>query len=368
MAVLDRTSTLDPVREKVEAGERLGFEDGLALLESDDLLALGELADTARRLRGGGDEVYFVQNLYLNQTNVCRVKCKFCAFAVTQKQEHAYTYSPEELVEDALRQRELTGFTEIHMVGGESPHVDFSYYVEIIRQLHEALPDVHLKCFTASEIHHMTTLSGLTHEGVLRELQDVGLGSLPGGGAEVFADRVRRLVAPGKEHPDFWFHTHRTAHGLGIPTHCTILYGHVETYEERVDHLLRLRELQDETGGFLAFIPLAFHPENTVFERRGWKHTPGSDDLKMIAVSRLLLDNVPNVKAYWIMMGLPLTQVALHFGANDVQGTVVREEIFHAAGATTETEQKIEELVRVIREAGRVPVQRDTLYRELRRW
>jgi aminodeoxyfutalosine synthase len=360
--------TLEPIREKVEAGERLDFEDGLALLESDDLLGLGELADRARRLRGGGDEAYFVQNLYLNQTNVCRVKCKFCAFAVTQKQADAYTYTGEELVEDALRQRELTGFTEIHMVGGESPHVDFEYYVEIVRRLHEAMPDVHLKLFTASEIHHMTTLSGLTHEQVLRELRDAGLGSLPGGGAEVFADRVRRLVAPGKEAPEIWLETHRTAHGLGIPTHCTMLYGHVETYEERVDHLLRLRGLQDETGGFLAFIPLAFHPENTVFERRGWKHTAGSDDLKLMAVSRLLLDNVAHVKAYWIMMGMPLAAVALHFGADDVQGTVVREEIFHAAGARTETEQKIDELVRHVREAGRIPVQRDTLYNEVHRW
>ena len=254
------------------------------------------------------------------------------------------------------------------MVGGESPHVDFDYYVGIVRSLHEALPDVHLKLFTASEIHHMTKLSGLTHEEVLRRLQAAGLGSLPGGGAEVFADRVRRLVAPGKEHPDFWFHTHDTAHRLGIPTHCTMLYGHVETYEERVDHLLRLREQQDKTGGFLAFIPLAFHPENTVFERRGWKHTTGSDDLKMIAVSRLLLDNIANIKAYWIMMGLPLAQVALHFGANDVQGTVVREQIFHAAGARTETEQKVPELVRFVRDAGRIPVQRDTLYNEVRRW
>jgi aminodeoxyfutalosine synthase len=368
MAIAERTDTLAPIREKLEAGERLDFDDGVALLESDDLLGLGELADQARRLRGGGDEVYFVQNLYLNQTNVCRVKCKFCAFAVTQRQAAAYTYTAEELVEDALRQREATGFTEIHMVGGESPHVDFDYYVEIVRQLHGAMPDVHLKLFTASEIHHMTTLSGLSHEQVLQELRGAGLGSLPGGGAEVFADRVRRLVAPGKEHPDIWVHVHRTAHALGIPTHCTILYGHVETYEERIDHLLRLRALQDATGGFLAFIPLAFHPENTVFERRGWKHTPASEDLKMIAVSRLLLDNIPHVKAYWIMMGLPLAQIALHFGANDVQGTVVREEIFHAAGARTETEQKIEELVRVIREAGRVPVQRDTLYNEVRRW
>jgi aminodeoxyfutalosine synthase len=368
MATLTHTDALAPIRDKVEAGERLDFEDGVALLESDDLLGLGELADLARRVRGGGDEVYFVQNLYLNQTNVCRVKCKFCAFAATQNQEAAYTITTEELVEDALRQREHTGFTEIHMVNGENPHVGFDFYLDTTRALHEAMPDVHLKLYTASEIHHMTKLSGLSHEEVLRELRDAGLGSLPGGGAEVFADRVRRLIAPGKEHPDFWFHTHRTAHALGIPTHCTMLYGHVETYEERVDHWLRLRELQDETGGFLAFIPLAFHPENTVFERRGWKHTTGADDLKMIAVSRLMLDNVPNIKAYWIMMGMPLAQVALHFGANDVQGTVVREEIFHAAGARTETEQKIEELVRFVQAAGRIPVQRDTLYNELHRW
>ena len=368
MAVLDRTSTLHPICEKVEAGERLDLEDGLALMESDDILGLGELADLARRLRGGTDDVYFVQNLYLNQTNVCRVKCKFCAFAKTRRQEDAYTITTEELVADAVRQRELTRYTEIHMVNGENPHVDFDFYVDTVRALHRALPDVHLKLYTASEIHHMTTLSGLTHEEVLRELREAGLGSLPGGGAEIFADRVRKLVAPGKEHPDHWFTTHDAAHRLGIPTHCTMLYGHVETYEERIDHLVRLRAQQDETGGFLAFIPLAFHPENTVFEQRGWKHTPGSDDLKMIAVSRLLLDNVPNVKAYWIMMGLPLTQIALHFGANDVQGTVVREEIFHAAGAETETEQKIDELVRVIREAGRIPVQRDTLYNEVRRW
>jgi aminodeoxyfutalosine synthase len=191
---------------------------------------------------------------------------------------------------------------------------------------------------------------------------------MPGGGAEIFADRVRKLIAPGKEHSDEWFDVHDHAHRMGIPTHCTLLYGHVETYEERVDHLLRLRAQQDETGGFLAFIPLAFHPENTVFERRGFKFTTGADDLKMIAVSRLLLDNIPNVKAYWIMMGMPMAQVALHFGANDVQGTVVREQIFQAAGATSGTEQKVDELVRFVKDAGRTPVQRDTLYNELRRW
>ena len=359
---------LERVREKVESGERLDFEDGLALMESDDLLALGELADTARRVRGGDDRVFFVQNLYLYQTNVCRVKCKFCAFAATQKQERAYTKSPDEFVAEVVAQRKLTDFTEVHMVNGENPHVDFAFYRDTIGKLHDALPDVFLKCYTASEIHHMTTLSGLSHEQVLRELKAAGLGALTGGGAEVFADRVRRLVAPGKEHSDIWFHVHDTAHRMGIPTHCTLLYGHVETYEERIDHLLRLREQQDRTGGFLAFIPLAFHPENTVFERRGYSFQTGAADLKMLAVSRLMLDNIPNIKAYWISLTMPVAQVALHFGANDVQGTLVHEEIFRAAGSTTGTEQKLEELVRVVRAAGRIPVQRDTLYNEIRRW
>src|SRR3954447_5696935 len=359
---------LDQIRARVEAGERLDLEDGLALMESDDLLAIGELADLARRVRGGDDRVYFVQNIYLNQTNVCRVKCKFCAFAATQKQEHAYTHTSEELVADAVREHDAAGFTEIHMVNGENPHVGLDFYVGTIAKLHEALPDVHLKCYTASEIHHMTTVSGLPHEQVLRELKDAGLGSLPGGGAEIFADRVRRIVAPGKESPEIWFQVHDTAHRMGIPTHCTMLYGHVETYEERIEHLLRLRDQQDATGGFLAFIPLAFHPENTVFERRGFKFQTGAADLKMLAVSRLLLDNIENIKAYWISLTMPVAQVALHFGANDVQGTLVREEIFRAAGSKAGTEQKLDELVRVVRAAGRIPVQRDTLYNELRRW
>src|SRR4029078_13172354 len=210
--------------------------------------------------------------------------------------------------------------------------------------------------------------AGRSHAALLAQLTDAGLGSLPGGGAEVFADRVRRLIAPGKEHPDFWFHTHRTAHGLGIPTHCTMLYNHVETYEERVDHLLRLRTQQDETGGFLAFIPLPFHPENTVFERRGWSFTTGHAHLKMQAVSRLMLDNIQHVKAYWIMISTPLAQAALHFGANDIQGTVGEETIAHAAGGVTPSEEKVASLVRVIREAGRVPVQRDTHYTVIRRF
>jgi aminodeoxyfutalosine synthase len=367
MATLE-TTELGAIREKVRAGERLDFEDGVTLLESDDLLGLGALADEARRLRGGSDEVYFVNNLYLNHTNVCRVKCKFCAFAKTGRQEGAYTWDIGELVAHAVTRYEVQPYTEIHMVGGEHPHLDLAYYVDLVAALHEALPDVHLKCFTASEIHHITTLSGLDHTTVLHELRAAGLGSLPGGGAEVFADRVRRLVAPGKEHPDIWMHVHREAHRMGMPTHCTMLYNHVETYEERVDHLLRLRELQDETGGFLAFIPLPFHPQNTVFERRGWSFTTGHDDLKMQAVSRLMLDNIANIKAYWIMISTPLAQVALHFGANDIQGTVVEETIAHAAGAVTPTEEKVASLVSLIREAGRIPVQRDTHYNVVRRF
>lgn len=368
MATLDHIATLEPIRDKIIAGERLDLEDGLTLIESDDILSLGELADLARRLRGGSDEVGFVQNLYLSQTNVCRVKCKFCAFAATQKQEHAYSTTTEELVSDAVAQHRASAFTEIHMVNGENPHVTLDFYLDTLRALKAALPDVHLKCYTASEVHHMTTLSGLTHEEVLRELRAAGLGSLPGGGAEVFADRVRKLIAPGKEHPDIWFHVHDTAHRMGMRSTCTMLYGHVETYEERIDHLLRLREQQDRTGGFVAFIPLAFHPENTVFEKRGFRHTTGTDDLKMLAISRLMLDNIPNVKAYWIMMGMPLAAVALHFGANDVQGTVMRETIFHSAGAVTETEQQVDQLVRFVREAGRIPVQRDSVHNVIRRF
>ena len=368
MALLDRTSTLGPIREKIEAGERLELEDGLAVLESDDLLEIGELADLARRLRGGTDEVSFVQNLYLSQTNVCRVKCKFCAFAATQKQEHAYSTTTEELVRDAVEQHRLAAFTEIHMVNGENPHIDLDFYLDTLRALKAELPDVHLKCYTASEVHHMTTLSGLTHEEVLASSRRPGSARFRAAAPRSSPTGCGRSSRPGKEHPDIWFHVHDTAHRMGLRSTCTMLYGHVETYEERIDHLLRLREQQDRTGGFVAFIPLAFHPENTVFERRGFRHTTGSDDLKMMAVSRLMLDNIPNIKAYWIMMGMPLSAVGLHFGANDVQGTVMRETIFHAAGARTETEQKIEQLVRFVREAGRIPVQRDSLHNPIRRW
>ena len=308
MATLETaTSTLAPIREKVEAGERLDLEDGLALLESDDLLGLGELADLARRharrQRRGllrPEPLPEPDERLPREMQVLRVRGDAEAGARVHDHDRGARRgrgAPARVDRRSPRSTWSTARTRTSTSSSTS---------STIAALHEAMPDVHLKCYTASEIHHMTTLSGMTHEQVLRELQAAGLGSLPGGGAEVFADRVRQLVAPGKEHPEIWFHVHDTAHRLGIPTHCTMLYGHVETYEERVDHFLRLREQQDRTGGFLAFIPLAFHPENTVFERRGWRHTTGSDDLKMLAVSRLLLDNIPNIKAYWIMMGMPL--------------------------------------------------------------
>jgi len=360
-------AALARLREKVEAGERLDAADGLALYESSDLLALGDLADRARRLRGGGDDVYFVRNLTLNQTNVCRVKCRFCAFARAAREEGAYTLSPAELAEEAKRSYELEPYNELHVVNGESPQVDFAWYLETMRALREALPSVHLKCYSASEIHHMSRLSGLSYEQVLSELKEAGLDSLTGGGAEIFSAWVRKLIAPGKEPAENWLEVNRVAHGLGIPSHCTMLYGHVETLAERVDHLIRLRELQDETGGFLAFVPFAVHLENTRLDP-DLLPTTATDVLRTIAVSRLLLDNVAHVKAYWIAMGLPLAQVALEFGADDVQGTVGREQVFHAAGATTETEQAVDRLVRYIQAAGRVPVERDTLYNELRRW
>ena len=361
------TAALEQVREKVEAGERLDAADGLALYESSDLLALGELADLARRLRGGGDEVYFVRNLTLNQTNVCRVKCRFCAFARSTREDGAYTLSPAELADEAKCSYEQEPYNELHLVNGESPQVDFAWYLETLRVLKEALPDVHLKCYSASEIHHMSTLSGLSYEQVLDELKQAGLNSLTGGGAEIFSPRVRKLIAPGKEPAENWLEVNRVAHELGIPSHCTMLYGHVETLEERVEHLIRLRELQDETGGFLAFVPFAVHLENTRLDP-DLLPTTATDALKTIAVSRLLLDNVAHIKAYWVAMGLPLAQIALHFGADDVQGTVGQEQVFHAAGAHTETEQAASRLVRYIQAAGRIPVERDTLYNKLRRW
>jgi len=387
---LVQDDALLPLVEPVLAGERLGFEDGLTLIESTDLLTVGRLADLRRRTLHG-DEVFFNHNRHINHTNICRIKCRFCAFSRTQEtHDGAYAFSHDEMVEQALEAAKL-GVTEIHVVGGEHPDITYEWYIELVRRMHEAVPHIHLKMWTASEIRHLGRLGGgLSDTQVLQDLADAGLGSMPGGGAEVFSQRVRDLVCRGKDTAEEWLEVHRRAHEVGFRTNCTMLYGHVETLEERIDHLVRLRELQDESletqrrwqesgelpainrtgevGAFQCFIPLAFHPENTVFARRGWAFTAGSDDLRMVAVSRLMLDNIPNVKAYWIMISPELAQVALHFGANDVDGTVMVERIVHMAGAKTQQETQQEKLVELIRGAGRIPVERDTVYNELRRW
>ncbi|MCW2956737.1 MAG: hypothetical protein JWO69_1606 [Thermoleophilia bacterium] len=387
---LVQDQALVPLIEPVLAGERLSFDDGLTLIESTDLLTVGKLADLARK-RLHGDDVFFNHNRHINHTTICRIKCRFCAFSRTQEtHDGAYAFSHDEMVEQALEAAQL-GVTEIHVVGGEHPDITYEWYIELVRRMHEAVPHIHLKMWTASEIRHLGRLGGgLSDTTVLQDLVDAGLGSMPGGGAEVFSQRVRDLVCRGKDTAEEWLEVHRKAHQIGIKTNCTMLYGHVETLEERVDHLVRLRELQDEslatrahhvatgelpeinrtgeTGAFQCFIPLAFHPENTVFARRGWAFTAGSDDLRMVAVSRLMLDNIPNVKAYWIMISPELAQVALHFGANDVDGTVMVERIVHMAGAKTQQETQQEKLVTLIRGAGRTPVERDTVYNELARW
>lgn len=364
MVVNRETAVLDAVEEKVRAGERLDADDGLALLRSDDLLRVGSLADLARE-RAAGDLVYFINNRHINHTNVCGNRCEFCAFSAVEGEEGAYTMTLDEVLERARASLEH-GITELHIVGGEHPSLPYEYYLEMISALHGLDPDVHIQAFTASEISYFAKLSGQTVEEVLLEMKQAGLGSMPGGGAEIFSERVRRQVCSRKISGEGWLEVMRTAHGVGINSNATMLYGHVETYAERIDHLLRLRQLQDETGGFGSFIPLSFHPANTELEELA--APTGYDDLKMLAVSRLMLDNFDNIKAFWIMIGIKLAQVSLHFGVNDIDGTVVEEKITHAAGAETEEAIAKDELIRIIRDAGRVPVERDTLYNVIRRY
>ncbi len=346
------------IERKVQAQERLSFAEGVALFECGDLLWLGRLADSVRQ-RLHGDAVYFVRNRHINHTNICKNRCVFCAFSRGEGEAGAYTLSLDQIVAKA-RASLAEGVTEFHIVGGEHPALSFVEVEEMIARLHALAPGVTLTAFTASEIAHFAATSGLSVEQVLRRLKSVGLGSLPGGGAEVFASRVRDLVCPRKISANEWLHVHMTAHRCALPTNATMLYGHVETVEERVDHLVRLREAQDETGGFQAFIPLSFHPVHT-----GLSHLPGPsgvEDLTVLAVSRLMLDNFAHIKAYWIMLGLKLAQIGLFFGADDLDGTVVEEVITRMAGGVSDGDLTVEELVHQVRTAGRVPVERDTFY------
>jgi aminodeoxyfutalosine synthase len=356
-------ATLAAIEDKVHAGERLSAEDGVALYAAPDLLWLGRLARLAQR-RVSGDRVYFNVNRHLNLTNVCKAKCAFCSFRRDEGEDGAYTMTLEEAVETARETAASLDITELHIVNGLHPGLPFDYYLDALRALKGTLPHVHLKAFTAVEVWWFSRITGLDYTDVLRALVDAGLGSLPGGGAEIFAPRVRRRICGYKSTAEDWLAVHRAAHGLGLKTNSTMLYGHVETPQERVDHVLRLRALQDETGGFQVFIPLRYHNEHN---RMG--HLPMATALesaRVFAVSRLLLDNIPHLKAYWIMLGLDTAQAMLEFGADDLDGTVVQERIYHMAGATTPHVLDLDELLRVIRAAGRLPVQRDTLYRPLR--
>ena len=354
---------LKPIAAKVLAGERLDAADGVAMYRSADLLALGWLANFVREKRHG-NTVFFNVNRHINPTNVCVAHCKLCAFGRDPNAPGAYTYALEEIYQRA-EQGVREGATEFHMVGGLHPDLPFEYFLDLMSGLKKRCPSVHLKAFTMVEIGYFSRISKLPIRDVLVKLKEAGVDSLPGGGAEIFNPRVRKIICDHKVSGRQWLNIARTAHEIGLRSNATMLYGHVETEEERVEHLLLLRELQDETHGFSAFIPLAFHPANT-----GLAHLPpptGYHDLKSIAISRLLLDNFDHIKAYWIMLTPAIAQIALRFGADDLDGTVVEEKIYHDAGAKTDEFTPRVELERLIREAGRVPVERDTLYRPVDR-
>jgi aminodeoxyfutalosine synthase len=357
---------LQSLAEKVLAGERLTFEDGVALYQSNDLLALGWLANCAREKRHG-KRTYFNVNRHINPTNVCVASCKLCAFGRKPDAPGAYTMALEEAFRIA-GENWTEAVTEFHIVGGLHPDLPFEYYVDLLRGLRQRFPSVHLKAFTAVEIGYYSHITQLPIREILVRLKDAGLGSLPGGGAEIFAPAVRRIICDHKIGAHTWLKIHRTAHELGLHTNATMLYGHIESAEDRVDHLLQLRGLQDETRGFLTFIPLAFHTPNTELGKLVERHeTTGFMDLKNVAVARLLLDNFPHIKAYWVMMTPRVAQVALKFGADDLDGTVVEEKIYHDAGSTTPQAMTRHEIIRLIREAGHEPFERDTLYRPVTR-
>lgn len=355
---------LAAVARKVQNGRRLGLEDGVALLRSPDLIGVGHLADSACRAKHG-DQVYFVVNRHINHTNICVNGCRFCAFGREPGDPAGYLMSLDE-VEARARESWALGISEVHVVGGLHPDLNLDYYREMLTRLRQAVPGVIIQALTAVEVDYLAEMHGLALDDVLAELRAAGLDCLPGGGAEVFAPRVRELVCPKKISGARWLAVHETAHRLGIRTNATLLYGHVETLEERVEHLLQLRALQDRTGGFKTFIPLAFHPWNTALEPEAPAGTTGYDDLKTLAAARLVLDNFDHIKAYWVMIGPKLAQISLSFGVDDLDGTVVEERITRAAGGQAVPGLGHGELRRLIRAAGRVPVERDTLYNVVR--
>ena len=353
---------LGDIHDKVVAGERLTFDDGLRLYNCSNILAVGILANIVRE-RLNGDNAYFNYNQHINYSNICTNLCKFCAFGKKKDAALAYEMSVEE-VKQKVRERLDEPITEIHMVGGIHPDLPFEYYLELLRGIREVRPEVHIQAFTCVEIAHLAGLCGKSVDVTLDLLMDAGLGSIPGGGAEVFSKRIRDLTCKDKLSGEQWLSIAKIAHGKGLQTNATMLYGHIETAEERLEHLDALRRAQDETGGFMTFIPLCFHPKNT--EMSTVSKASGIDDLRNIAVARLFLDNFPHIKAYWVMIGPKVAQIALSYGADDLDGTVQEETITHMAGSESGRAIGSRTLIRLIREAGRIPIERDTLYNVLK--
>jgi len=351
--------SLAEISEKVANGTRLSLADGVTLLEHPDFLTVAQLANSVRE-RLHGNVTYYNKNLHLNATNVCEASCVFCSFArLKEGMPSAYTMK----INDAKKwivERFVPGMTEIHIVNGLNPDLTWEYYLDLLRMIRADFPTLHIKGFTAVEIHYFAEKYNKSYETVLLELMQAGLASLPGGGAEIFAPRVRRKICRDKVDGDGWIEVHRTAHRLGLKSNCTMLYGTIETGVERIEHLIKLRELQDETGGLQAFIPLAYHPENNKLGKIG--APTGADDLRMIAVSRLMLDNIPHIKAYWVMLGIKIAQVAQRFGSNDMDGTVTEEKIYHMAGSRSPDALTEDDLLKLILAAGRQPVERTTVY------
>jgi aminodeoxyfutalosine synthase len=354
---------LAPIAEKVLAGERLSFEDGVQLYRSPDILAVGWLANYVRE-KMHGDVAYFNVNRHINPTNVCVAACRLCAFGRRKDGPGSYTMALEEAFESAASGY-TDAVTEFHIVGGLHPDLPLEYFEDLVRGLKQRFPQVHIKAFTMVEISFFAKRARLTVRETLERLKAAGLDSLPGGGAEIFSSRIRHIICDHKIDGDDWLQTAKTAHQLGLKSNATMLYGHIENDEDRVDHLVKLREVQDETGGFQTFIPLAFHPANTALSHLDT--TTGLTDIRQIAVGRLMLDNFPHIKAYWQMVSPKMAQIALRFGADDIDGTVIEEKIYHDAGATTPQGLRRKDLINLIEKAGRAPVERDTLYRRVTR-
>lgn len=347
------------IEKKIIEGERLSSEEALFLFKSDDLHRIGELAEEVSK-RKNQNKVYFIVNRHINPTNICVNRCRFCAFSRSKGEPDAYEMSIDEIVKNLKEAEQSIGYlSEVHIVSGLHPDWTFEYYLDMIRQIKKEFPSIGVKAFTAVEVDYFSRISGLSIEETLIRLKEAGVDIMPGGGAEIFNSEVRAKICPEKISAERWLEIIKTAHSLGIKTNATMLYGHVESYEDRVDHLLRLRSLQDQTGGFLAFIPLSYQPKNTQIKV---PFPSGIDDLKTIAISRLVLDNIPHIKAYWIMLGEKLAQLALVFGADCIEGTVIEERIAHAAGARSKKGNTIEELVYMIKETGKIPVERDSFY------